>query len=586
MATKAATAVYAPGEDPESARVNFEYQEALKKLTESIDQRKNRFFDPVWLAAAKGFLAPGSINTFESLGRVAGNIGAAQEAEAKEERDIAQMRLELAGRGVELQRQKSRDAMARRFLAGEGEFADAAPQTPAGALPAATAGESAAGARPAQGALARAAAPGRQMGIQIAPRVPGVNRQQFAAMGLLEGKSPSDIAKEWETIQRGRQQTKEGFMLDTSTGMAYTLPTGKFEDVPVHLRDGTVKTFKLPANISAELSDLARRGMAEEYYELSEAYIKGFQREPAGAAPAVAPAVPGAPAAARPTTPATGAPRAGAPTGMLSVDEAEARKAREKALQEAETQMEVESRKDFNQRSRDAGDSITMANMLRRFSEDPNASKMVGILSNEKVSSALATLVKEGVGSRDYRVGVPAIEKVMRNADMGPEDQAKFRVLLMNIAQMRLQLSKYMKGSVSNFEQELMGDASVTTEDTPQAIQMKADLLTRRAQFDRQANRAFKDSRMTADEFLESEQYQRMRDKYDEDLAAIAMGERRFQMGRRPDATSAAPAAPAAPAAASTSRPRTPPQSPDPRLTWDQTLNNGAGGWRRKKQGE
>ena len=79
MATKAATSVYAPGEDPESARVNFEYQEALKKLTESIDQRKNRFFDPVWLAAAKGFLAPGSINTFESLGRVAGNIGAAQE---------------------------------------------------------------------------------------------------------------------------------------------------------------------------------------------------------------------------------------------------------------------------------------------------------------------------------------------------------------------------------------------------------------------------------------------------------------------------------------------------------------------------
>jgi biotin carboxylase len=119
---------------------------------------------------------------------------------------------------------------------------------------------------------------------------------------------------------------------------------------------------------------------------------------------------------------------------------------------------------------------------------------------------------------------------------------------------------------------------------------MKADLLTRRAQFDRQANRAFKASKMTAEEFLESDQYQAMRDKYDEELASIAMGERRFQMGRRPEATpAAAPAAataPAAPAAASASRPRTPPQSPDPRLAWDQTLNNGAGGWRRKKQGE
>ena len=101
----------------------------------------------------------------------------------------------------------------------------------------------------------------------------------------------------------------------------------------------------------------------------------------------------------------------------------------------------------------------------------------------------------------------------------------------MNIAQMRLQMSKYMKGSVSNFEQELMGQAVVTTDDTPQAIQMKADILTRRAQFDRMVSRKFDDSNMTAKEFLKSDDYQKMRNEYDQELRSIALGMQKFQSG-------------------------------------------------------
>jgi hypothetical protein len=564
MATKASSAVYAPGEDPESLKANFEYQQALKRLTDSIDQRKNRFFDPVGLAAAQGFLAPGTSNFFDALGNVAGNINKAQEAEAKEERDIAQMRLDLAGRGVEFQRQKARDAQWR-SAGGEpapqgGLAAAAQPRTlgaGSGALPSGDQG--------AAGPLAQTANDSAPSGFPFMPGRQGPSKQQFFAAAQMDGKTLSETIKEWEAMQKGQIEIKDKFGVNTATGRIFMLPSGNTVPTPIFREDGTVGTYPIPENVAAQLSIYLRNSDADAYFELANKYTKGPQRltaAPQAAAPSAATpgalAVPGAPAAARPAAPVTGAPRAGAPTGMLSVDEAEAKKARERALQEAETKIEVENRQDFFQRSKDASDSITMANMLRRFSEDPNASKMVGVLSNDKVSSALALLVKEGVGSNNYRVGIPAIEKVMRNADMGPEDQAKFRVLLMNIAQMRLQLSKYMKGSVSNFEQELMGDASVTTEDTPQAIQMKADLLTRRAQFDRQANRAFKASKMTAEEFLESEQYQIMRDKYDEELASIAMGERRFQMGRRPEA---APAA--APATASASRPNTPsPRAP------------------------
>jgi hypothetical protein len=94
----------------------------------------------------------------------------------------------------------------------------------------------------------------------------------------------------------------------------------------------------------------------------------------------------------------------------------------------------------------------------------------------------------------------------------------------MYATQMQLQQSKYMKGAVSDFEQRLMANAGITAQDTPEAIRMKADLITRRAQFDRRVAREFKASKMTADQFLDSDKYSAMRDKYNEDLADLSSG--------------------------------------------------------------
>lgn len=643
-------ALYAPGEDLESIAANQAYQDALAKLTKSLDVRKNRLFDPVLLSIAEGFLGPTQTGSFgEALGRVAGKIGPAEAAAAKERQDIAAFELDLASKGIELQRQKARDAMVRRFLSGE--------EGPsAGALPTSSRAEAGepSGARPAQGALAQAqGAPGREMGIQIAPGTPGISRQQFFSLGLADGKNISDIAKDWEAIQRGRLQSKENYMINTGTGMAYLLPSADLVQVQIFNRDGSPpKTYPVTKNQAIRLSELAEKGDSEGYFDLADRITRGPQPSARPVAPAASqqPAVPslqqpGASAGSTPApitpvpdvrpppvpaqaaapssdrvfpepgsqvarvqefinqrimgqipearveTPAQASPSAAAQTaappvaarpapvavppaavpptqaaavaadvpsavapsapgraaaagatnraGLMSVQESESIKAREKALQEADVQMEIESRKDFNQRFRDAGDSITMANMLRRFSEDPNASKMTGILNNEKISSGIARLVRDGVGARDFRIGIPAIEDVMRNAGLSPADQAKYRVFLMNTAQMRLQMSKYMKGSVSNYEQELMGEAAVSSQDTPQTIRMKADLLARRAQFDRKVYRAFKAAKMTAEEFLDSDQYEKMRDEYDEQLTRISVGELRYQPSTSNPATNA-----------------------------------------------
>lgn len=587
-AAAAPSASFLPGEDPDIIEANRRYQEALATLTQSLDVRKNRMFDPVMLAMAEGFLSPTQTGSFgESLGKVAGKVGPAEAASMKEQQDIAQQKLAVAGQGLELQRLKARDAELARFL-GEGpskpaagpaagplagpqagaiagpqagplSTAPAAPTAPAGPLTAA-AGEQvappitpptgtvsdlppggprgperpmaaavppAAPAAPAAAAgplttQARVIAPQAATGapprvsdkpagfegvegIQVAPANPNfMTARDYIRLNRFDkNKSPGDLIKEAQEIEQKRYRDKEGGVLDLATGRYYQYPTGKTEEIQLY---GYPGTYKVDARTAAQLSLYAANN-DPKYHDLAERVVKGPERrKPEGEG-----------------KPGEGG-KPGEPPRLRSQSELDLEKQRKEALQKAEVDMEVAARKDFDQRRRDADDTITTANLFRRFAADPNASKMVGILNNDKISSGIATLVREGVGVPGFSIGTKSIEDVMRNAGLNAADQAKYRTFLMYATQLQLQQSKYMKGAVSDYEQRLMANAVVNAQDTPETIRMKADLLTRRAQFDRRVAKAFKDSKMTADEFLDSDTYEKMRDKYNEDLADLASG--------------------------------------------------------------
>ena len=114
------TTGYIAGDNPATVEANRVYQDALARLSQSLDTRKNRFFDPVWLAAAQGFGAPTQTGGFgESLGNAAKSISAAQELDLKQEQEIAQQRVAAAGKGIELQRMRARDADILKFLRGD-----------------------------------------------------------------------------------------------------------------------------------------------------------------------------------------------------------------------------------------------------------------------------------------------------------------------------------------------------------------------------------------------------------------------------------------------------------------------------------
>jgi len=86
---------------------------ALLRMRASLDDRKNRMFDPVLMQTAAGFFKPTKTGSFgESLGYAAENAGTAAERKMLHQRENQKLEMELLGKEQELRRQMGSD----RFL--------------------------------------------------------------------------------------------------------------------------------------------------------------------------------------------------------------------------------------------------------------------------------------------------------------------------------------------------------------------------------------------------------------------------------------------------------------------------------------
>jgi hypothetical protein len=298
-------------------------------------------------------------------------------------------------------------------------------------------------------------------------------------------KTLAELLAKGAELESKRYEKTEAGITDLRTGVFNPFLNGRYVEVPIMGEGYNGSSFKIPENVAMQLQYLANQDNWAGYKALADKFTgKAF----------------------------------GVDDGSV-----EAREKRKK-LEDAKIAEEIENRKDFNQRSKDASETLATANVMRRFTDDPNFKKMTGILNNDKVSSGIANLVRDGIGGRGFTIGIPAIEDVMRNANLNPQEQATYRTFLMYTAQMQLNAEKAMKGSTTERERLILGNANISPQDTAETVRRKADLLTAKAQFDRQAAREFKKSKMTAEEFLDSDQYLKMYDKYYEDIQGIATG--------------------------------------------------------------
>jgi hypothetical protein len=483
-----------------------------------LDARQNRMFDPQLLALAEGFLKPTQTGSFgESLGHAAGSLRAAQEKQALEDQKLAEARLGLAGKGLELERQKARERAFQQLGGVGAPAAEEAPTGAPGAVPGGAPGPAGAAAV-AQG-VAQAGAGRLAQGVQIAPGDPSFpTREQFMRTQMLDPSvTPGQAMQKWQDLVKGSEVVTEGGVFNRATGMFFARPGG----APVQRRIFD-QTYEVSPVDAARL-DMAQAQGGDQYRSVASQVLQGMRG--AGGAP----------------------PR--------SVTEADIEKTgateREKVLATESAKMEagVPQMRDTAMQIRAASERI-----MRDASMFP---QVFGVFERPNLAAAFATLVDEGLSLGTTRVNMAGFRRAVTQA-MPSMNQDALDALMRfagNKAELELLFRrKYLggqgQGAISNMEQAMIPNLIGSEKDTAQVLQDKVRLLSLRAQFDLKEVQKWNEMsranpKLTYLQFRRSDEYQKMVEGYDEAL-------RREFRAEPPRPAAGAPAAtpPARPAVA------------------------------------
>jgi hypothetical protein len=410
---------YLPSGSPEAIEANRAYQEALARLNESLDMRKNRTFDPRWAAVTKAFSTPGQTGSgAETIGRVMGALGEAETGMALEEQNIAKNQLDVAAQGIQLQKQKENERTYRQMMGLEpfaGALPPAAPAGPSGgALP------SAVGPQGSPAPTGGVTAP-RQFGIQIAPAQPSLTKNQFLAGAQAEGISPFEALKQWDEIERKSFETKDGGMLDIRSKIFYPFPGAGTEERQVPLPDGSTGTIKFPKYIANILDDANLRGDYETFNSVLRQWInygRSISAATQGASPNIAAAPGAAPTPATLPTPAT--PPAGAPSAKASTAPGRIQTVEEQQTEQRKQDIKMEGEKtaakglneanvEFYKKSANNFENSTdlmsaAKRMIEIIDAQPDAFRL---LSDPGIAKAVGRAAEEGISFGRFNVSLP-----------------------------------------------------------------------------------------------------------------------------------------------------------------------------------
>lgn len=483
MATKGAlsslpklTPAYGLGEGEKDDAV----ERATQRVMQAYSARQNLGYDPVLMGFSQGILS--------SKGNFAEGLGAGLKGMQEAQQRTRDLDVEEAQAGLTMaQAQREQQNAQRAASAFQSTIGGGAPKPSTGGLPSGGAGQPAASGQVPDGfanvtlesALKYAAdfpfAKENAKLLMDAAKA-GIDRYLISQNGTVFDK----IAKKY--LQQdipGQAQT------------IYSTPLGK---------------YSMTANEYSKLQAAQDKGLGNEWMQaftsgstkLVDDVVSGVSTKPLESTP----------------------PIVGKKPQRLSESESEV----QSELRKSATGQEANRRKVIVDNADEADNSIELAQQFRAFSNDPDAKFYQGILSNNTVMSGIIKLVQSGIGVPGFSIGIPEIETVVKNLNFkSPEAQAKAQVYAMLLAQMQLSKTKYMKGAVSNYEQGLMGRAGVSPEDTPESVRAKADMLERRAIFDKDVARLYKKIGGDISDFKENDDYKTLKKEYLQQLKDLAL---------------------------------------------------------------
>jgi hypothetical protein len=451
------------------AEADEKYKAALERITSALDAREQRSYDPMLMSIAQGFFAPSATGSFgESLGNVAGNINKTQQQLQGEAMESAKMRLQLAQSERE-QAGKSQAASAFRSIAG------GQPQAGVPGVPGAPATPGVPGA---PGAPAQAA---KAITMQDVMRFAASHPDQKDMIGVLTAaaKAGSDRYK----------IAMNGTVFDTETGgyLDKEIPGQKAEK------------YTIP-ELGGELSMTPY-----EYSQYRSAKGKGQARmwlqdfmaaEPQGGKP-------------------SGGPKT---AGQI---EAESAAMKEKAVGAAKG--ETGRTESVFANAEDAGSRLATYQNLKTLVKRPGMEKVFGIFERPDFAAALGKLAESGIGVTGFTIGIPEIRKVMTNIGLDQNLINDAEVAASLMAQIQFSFSSLAKGqgAISDFERRMFNTMGTSFSDNVASVIKKMDLLSERAKFERDFARELRKSKISADEFKDSDRYTDMVAAYQDRLQNI-----------------------------------------------------------------
>jgi hypothetical protein len=504
---------YVPGLDTESQEANRRYQEAMQKLVDSLEARRKPLFDPMFLALARGAGTPTRTGGWgESLGNIATELGKAQTEQQGVETELANMKMQLAGMGLQQQQLKQRE---RAFDAALG-------------LPGAPA---ALGAAPGQGstqATSGEAPPGFQ-GVPGTPLLPP-NPRVLTGTSYLSAarqdpkKSAADAIKEAQEIERKRYETKEGGVLDLSTGLFYAFPKGELVERQIY-----GSTYKIPA-ASASILDLYQSTSDPRYHDVASKLLGGVPRTGAGGK----------------------APEGGtAGQPLKSVRESEVE--REMEVSRAKKLAEAAAAKEAEIETRDATARRMYSNATQIQSLVAKSPQAFGIFNRPGLLASLGNLISRGMQTPTGTVNLAGFEDSVRQA-MPNISQADLNNVMMAagaLAEVELaytQLYMAKQGAITEGEREVVRRIGGNVSQSPDVLMAKAKLIQMRSQHDMDVAEGFRQfqERNPAGNYLQYEKsplYRDIRKDFETNLARAFGGSAALPSSQRSGARNNAAAA-------------------------------------------
>lgn len=508
MATsKGLTSAYVPEATPEAISANQQYNEAMRKLVESLDSRKNRLFDPTLLAMAEGFLSPTKTGGFgESLGIAAGKVRAAEEEEAKRDIEDARARMEVAQLGAQMERQRQLDAPFQRMFSTQG-----APSRPAQAGRPAAPSDAVGSATPADSTPIVAKYGASSDGRRIMDPQPLPDKNEFFLTRRAQGIPFADVEKQWLEILNKDVEMRDGYIFQRSTGMAFDLK----EDVtptPIQLRTvpGT-GSFMVSGVLARDHNRLLRKAMESgdpaalaQLKEFERRLIQTFPEEPQ-----------------KTTTVGSQAAQAlgQVDTGRIqSKSEAEASAAAAAKTAEGMAARNVKETSEFL----DAG--VASRNLLPIYARaetivttTPGIEDALGILEKSgDIKSFIGSLAEDALRVGNFNVGIPSIRKSLTNMKVPQNVIDKVAELTQLAAMWQFEQRRGLGSgtSVSNFEQQMVNAMGPNITDSKESYLQKLRFMRNQAEFRAKLASELRARKMQYNEFEGTAEFQKMFEDY------------------------------------------------------------------------